>query len=161
MSDNFRRHVGLRGRLETNGSHVHKAFAWRRAGVDKAGARWRHIPEKERQMAKKTWFLGAGAAAAAAMALFAAPAQAGGSIHLNIGGYYPQPYVYTQPSYVYTQPAYVYTQPGYVYYGQPHYHYGHRRDRDRDGIPNRWDRDRDNDGVPNRYDRRPNNPYRR
>jgi hypothetical protein len=33
-------------------------------------------------------------------------------------------------------------------------------DRDRDGIPNRFDRDRDNDGVPNRYDRRPNNPYR-
>lgn len=34
------------------------------------------------------------------------------------------------------------------------------RDRDRDGIPNRYDRDRDNDGVPNRYDRRPDNPYR-
>ncbi|HSN19749.1 MAG TPA: hypothetical protein VLS49_03680 [Usitatibacter sp.] len=33
------------------------------------------------------------------------------------------------------------------------------RDRDHDGIPNRWDRDRDNDGVPNRYDARPNNPY--
>ena len=37
---------------------------------------------------------------------------------------------------------------------------GWRRDRDRDGIPNRYDRDRDNDGVRNRYDRRPNNPYR-
>ena len=36
-----------------------------------------------------------------------------------------------------------------------------RYDRDRDGIPNRFDRDRDNDGVVNRYDRRPNNPYRR
>jgi hypothetical protein len=34
------------------------------------------------------------------------------------------------------------------------------RDRDRDGVPNRYDRDRDNDGVPNRYDSRPNNPYR-
>jgi hypothetical protein len=33
-------------------------------------------------------------------------------------------------------------------------------DRDRDGIPNRYDRDRDNDGVPNRFDDRPNNPYR-
>lgn len=114
---------------------------------------------------KKTWILGLGAAATAALALFAAPAQAGGaSIHLNIGapGYYyqPQPYVYAQPSYVYTQPAYVYTQPGHVYYGQPHYHRS-RGDRDRDGIPNRWDRDRDNDGVPNYYDRRPNNPYRR
>lgn len=43
------------------------------------------------------------------------------------------------------------------YRGQ--YHARHR-DRDRDGIPNRFDRDRDGDGVPNRYDRRPNNPYR-
>lgn len=33
-------------------------------------------------------------------------------------------------------------------------------DRDRDGVPNRYDRDRDNDGVPNRYDSRPNNPNR-
>ena len=33
-------------------------------------------------------------------------------------------------------------------------------DRDRDGIPNRYDRDRDNDGVPNRFDERPNNPNR-
>jgi hypothetical protein len=119
-----------------------------------------HIPRKEIQMTKKTWFLGLGTAAAAAMALFAAPAQAGGSIHLNIGGYYPQPYVYTQPRYVYTQPAYVYTQPGY-YYAPPRHYHGGRRDRDRDGVPNRFDRDRDNDGVPNRYDRRPNNPYRR
>ena len=35
---------------------------------------------------------------------------------------------------------------------------GPRGDRDRDGIPNRWDRDRDGDGAPNRYDARPNNP---
>ena len=35
-----------------------------------------------------------------------------------------------------------------------------RHDRDRDGIPNRFDRDRDNDGVPNWRDRHPNNPYR-
>ncbi len=34
------------------------------------------------------------------------------------------------------------------------------RDRDHDGVPNRYDRDRDGDGVPNRYDRAPNNPYR-
>ncbi|MEJ7685817.1 MAG: hypothetical protein WKG52_01795 [Variovorax sp.] len=40
------------------------------------------------------------------------------------------------------------------------YYRGGRGDRDRDGVPNRYDRDRDNDGVPNRYDRRPNNPYR-
>ena len=34
------------------------------------------------------------------------------------------------------------------------------RDRDRDGVPNRYDRDRDNDGVPNRADAAPNNPRR-
>jgi hypothetical protein len=120
---------------------------------------------------KKTWITGLGAAAVAAVALLGTSAHAGGaSVHLNIGvpGYYAQPsygyaqpaYVYTQPSYVYTQPSYGYAQPGYVDYGQ-HYNRGHRgRDRDRDGIPNRYDRDRDNDGVPNRFDRRPNNPYR-
>ena len=39
-------------------------------------------------------------------------------------------------------------------------------DRDRDGVPNRYDRydnryarDRDRDGVPNRWDAAPNNPY--
>lgn len=36
-----------------------------------------------------------------------------------------------------------------------------RGDRDRDGVPNRYDRDRDGDGVPNRYDHNPNNPNRR
>jgi hypothetical protein len=34
------------------------------------------------------------------------------------------------------------------------------RDRDRDGVPNRYDRDRDGDGVPNRNDRAPDNPRR-
>ena len=44
-------------------------------------------------------------------------------------------------------------------YGYPDSRYGYA-DRDRDGLPNRYDRDRDNDGVPNAYDRRPANPYR-
>jgi hypothetical protein len=44
------------------------------------------------------------------------------------------------------------------YYDRP-YSYGYA-DRDRDGVPNRYDRDRDNDGVPNYADRRPGNPYR-
>jgi len=39
--------------------------------------------------------------------------------------------------------------------------HGGRRDEDRDGVPNRYDRDRDGDGVPNRYDDRPDNPRRR
>lgn len=44
------------------------------------------------------------------------------------------------------------------YYGsRDYYGYG---DRDRDGVPNRYDRDRDNDGVPNYADRAPSNPYR-
>lgn len=34
-------------------------------------------------------------------------------------------------------------------------------DRDRDGVPNRFDRDKDGDGVPNRYDNAPNNPRAR
>ena len=51
------------------------------------------------------------------------------------------------------------------YYDDRYGYYGARDhdryyDRDRDGIPNRYDRDRDNDGVPNYADRRPNNPYR-
>jgi hypothetical protein len=72
----------------------------------------------------------------------------------------------------YVQPAPVYVQPQPVY--------GQRRggawgDRDRDGIPNAYDRwdnrqhvnrvnrpwgDADRDGVANRYDRAPRNPYR-
>jgi hypothetical protein len=39
------------------------------------------------------------------------------------------------------------------------FEHGGRHDEDRDGVPNRVDRDRD--GVPNRYDNRPDNPYRR
>ena len=107
-------------------------------------------------MSKKSWILGAGSVAAA-LALLAAPAQArtDASIHLNFGypGYVAQPYVYAQPNYHYNyrQPGYVYTQPGYVYtQPAPVYYGGHRGYR----------RDRDGDGVPNRFDRRPNNPYR-
>lgn len=39
--------------------------------------------------------------------------------------------------------------------------YGPSGDLDRDGIRNQDDRDRDGDGVRNRFDRVPNNPYRR
>lgn len=39
-------------------------------------------------------------------------------------------------------------------------HDRHRRDRDHNGIPDRYEknRDSDGDGVPDRYDRRPDNP---
>lgn len=43
---------------------------------------------------------------------------------------------------------------------RPAYRRGGRHDRDRDGVPDRYDRDRDGDGVPNRYDARPDNPRR-
>ena len=48
-----------------------------------------------------------------------------------------------------------YYEPRDRYYSDSYY-----ADRDRDGVPNRYDRDRDNDGVPNYVDRAPNNPYR-
>jgi hypothetical protein len=38
--------------------------------------------------------------------------------------------------------------------------YDHHGYRDREGFNHRVDRDRDRDGVPNRYDRRPDNPRR-
>ena len=122
-------------------------------------------------MERKTRIISIAAAVAATAALFAAPAQARTSINLSIGGGVPygyvQPgYVYTQPSYVYSQPSYVYSEPAYVYaqpsyvYTQPstiYYSNGHRYYR------RGWEgrRDRDHDGVPNRFDHHPNNPYRR
>ena len=123
------------------------------------------------------------AGAAATAGLLALPVQAGTSVHLSIGipapVYYnsaPAPVYYSAPAPAYYRapaPVYYYSAPAHVQYDYPsygygyvrpvppaHYHGGRYRDRDRDGIPNRWDRDRDGDGVPNRYDRRPDNPYR-
>lgn len=70
-----------------------------------------------------------------------------------VGGYFVQ-----------ARPGYHYAQPQWVQHGN---RWGYERggwtrgDRDRDGVPNRYDRDRDNDGVPNRHDRAPNNPRQR
>jgi hypothetical protein len=81
----------------------------------------------------------------------------------------PQP-VYVQPRPVYVQPQPVYVQPQPVYYGNGYHRNGAWGDRDRDGVPNAYDRydnrrvhragwgDADHDGVPNRYDRAPYNP---
>ncbi len=75
------------------------------------------------------------------------------------------PAYYGGPDGTVAQPGYVggpYVSGGVVYSG-PGVTYPPGtilRDRDGDGVPNRYDRDRDNDGVPNRYDRRPANPYR-
>jgi hypothetical protein len=75
--------------------------------------------------------------------------------------YVPAPVYLPQPVYRAPRPVYVLPQPVY-YHRAPVYW-----DRDRDGIPNRYDRhynpygDRDRDGVPNRWDRDDRNPYRR
>jgi hypothetical protein len=61
--------------------------------------------------------------------------------------------------YGYSQPAVV-PQATFIYDSGPAYRQRGWRDRDRDGVANRYDRDRDGDGVRNRDDRRPNNPRR-
>lgn len=86
---------------------------------------------------------------------------------------YPAPYGYggaygSADVYYQSAPAPVYVAPPPVYWrsAPPAYRYDGRgpgwgrRDSDRDGVPNRFDRDRDGDGVPNRRDARPNDPRR-
>ncbi|MBA3771617.1 MAG: thrombospondin type 3 repeat-containing protein [Ramlibacter sp.] len=67
------------------------------------------------------------------------------------GGYYGGYYGGNVPYVVEQHPVYIHGGPGS---GRGY------RDRDGDGIANRYDRDRDGDGVPNRRDARPNNPRR-
>jgi hypothetical protein len=119
--------------------------------------------QQETFMARSKWII-VGAVATAAAALLAVPAQARTSVSVQIGtgapygygsgygGYgAPQPaYVYGQPGYVVSHPGYGHAHPGYVqaqpvYYGRPQRQRLHDRDRD---------------GVPDRFDRRPRNPYR-
>lgn len=75
---------------------------------------------------------------------------------------YADPYGGHGPAYGYAQPS-VSIGVGAGYYGGYYnngYYYGRPGDRDRDGVPNRYDRDRDGDGVRNSRDTRPNNPWR-
>jgi len=73
----------------------------------------------------------------------------------------PQP-VYVQPRPVYVQPQPIYAQPGPINYWRSDRrgHDGHHGHRGRGHGEYRAYGDRDRDGVPNRYDRQPNNPYR-
>ena len=96
----------------------------------------------------------AGLALAGALAAAAAPAHAGGNVQWSVTIGAPLPGLVVRDAYgPYHRPP-VIVAPRPIGYG-----YG---DRDRDGIPNRYDRvynprwDRDGDGVPNRYDRSPN-----
>lgn len=98
---------------------------------------------------KKYLTISAGLLAGAAMMLASTSAMARVNVDLNIG--VPGVYGYA-PAPVYVAPQPVYVQPRPVYYVQPRHYRHHRYHAPR--------RDRDGDGVPNRYDRRPNNPYR-
>ena len=129
-------------------------------------------------------------ALAAAAVLAAGAAQAGSNVYWSIGvaapgvgtvisnapSYYePAPVYAYPPQVVYAPQPRVYYPPQVVYEQRsvPIYYQGARRyhDRDRDGIPDRYDRydnrarshgpygDRDHDGIPNRYDRHDNRRY--
>jgi hypothetical protein len=82
---------------------------------------------------------------AGVLLLSTAPAMARVDVDVHLG--IPAPIYAPAPVYVAPRPVYVQPRPVYVH---PHRHYHHKR----------YYRDRDRDGVPNRYDRRPNNPYR-
>ena len=84
-------------------------------------------------------------------------------------------YEKVRPGYVYARPEWRRNRDGWVL-ERGGWRHGERvaGDRDRDGVPNRYDRDLDNDGVRNRHDRdrdgdgrrnerdsNPDNPYRR
>lgn len=85
--------------------------------------------------------------------------------YYDSGGYYNGGYYSPGVPYVVHPPSSVFIYGNSRFHARPRHDHGRpghqgRRDRDRDGIPNRFDRDRDGDGVPNRLDRRPSNPRR-
>ena len=76
-------------------------------------------------------------------------------VHYSTGApYYGGYYGHSAPYVIDQRPTYIYGHGGRGYGGRGY------RDRDGDGIPNRYDRDRDGDGVSNRRDAYPNNPRR-
>jgi hypothetical protein len=101
---------------------------------------------------KKILAFSAALVAGAGMLLAASPAMARVDVDVNLGVpgpvyMAPEPF-YVQPRPVYVAPRPVYFAPRPVYYMEPH-----RR--------HHWRHDRDRDGIPDRYDYHPNNPYRR
>jgi len=104
----------------------------------------------------KKIFTALAAAGLLSLAALSAPAHAQ---HNGRDGYYAPPPVVVVPA---PQRYYDGDERGARWQGHDRRWDGRRGgwDRDRDGVPNRYDRDRDGDGVPNRFDRRPDNPYR-
>jgi hypothetical protein len=108
------------------------------------------------------------------MMLAATPTLARTNVDVHIGIGVPGVYVYPAPVYpapvyvhpqpVYVQPYPVYVQPRPVYVHPPHFHRHDRSDHFRNGRPHAHGHyphgDRDRDGIPNRWDYRPHNPYR-
>ncbi len=98
--------------------------------------------------------LAAAAVALGALAV-ASSAQARSEVYFTIGVQIPGVHVQSTP---------VYVQPRLHYPPVPVYH--QRHDNDRRHEWHQWHRhgphgDRDRDGIPNRFDRLPDNPYRR
>jgi len=78
----------------------------------------------------------------------------GNSAYYSQPGYYSQPSYYNQPSYA-SPPPRVVTQTRYVPVPTSYSSVPRRlRDRDRDGIPDKYDRDANGDGVPDKQQRR-------
>jgi hypothetical protein len=96
---------------------------------------------------------------AATGAFGVADAEAAGELGVQWSVTIGSPFYAPAPLYL-PPPPLVYGPPAPVYWARGH-HSPRHWDRDRDGIPNRYDRrytprwDRDGDGVPNRYDRHP------
>lgn len=69
-------------------------------------------------------------------------------------------HVWVRGQWIRARPGYAYSAPEWRQENGQWIYRQARWDRDRDGVPNRYDRDRDGDGVSNRYDRFPGNPRR-
>ncbi|MDP1753226.1 MAG: thrombospondin type 3 repeat-containing protein [Reyranella sp.] len=79
-----------------------------------------------------------------------------GSGYSSQPSYYSQPVYQSRPTHYSAPPPVVVTQTRYVPVAVPvpTPRTGRVRDRDHDGIPDRYDRDKNGDGVPDRYQQR-------
>ena len=78
----------------------------------------------------------------------------GNSYYSQPSNYNSQPTYYSRPTYYSAPQPVVVTQTRYVPVSSPAPRTTRMRDRDHDGIPDRYDRDKNGDGVPDKYQRR-------